>query len=190
VRRGFKAQAERLATAARAELGIDECGRLCPWKFAEHRGMFVWTPKELGLSDQDVAQLTLHDPDSWSGVTVRLGDAAGIVLNNAHPRTRQANTLMHEISHVELRHKAGQAMLSDDGLLLMTDYPSDQEDEANWLAGALLLPRQALLHHRGQGSSVLEIAADYGVSDELCTWRLRMTGVDRQLGVGRRSPFG
>lgn len=190
MRRGFKAHAERMAAAARLELGLDECAALCPWDYARRQGMVVWTPEDLGLEAVDLAQLTVEDPDSWSGVSIRLGSRIGVIVNSAHPPTRQASTLMHEIAHVQLRHVANHVEVSEDGLLLVSDYPAEQEEEANWLAGAMLLPRPALLRHRGRGSSVLEIAGEYGVSDQLCTWRLRMTGVDRQLGVGRRSPFG
>jgi hypothetical protein len=188
LRRGFKAQAERLAAAARAELGLSSRSALCPWEFAEHRGIAVWAPEDLGLDPDDLHHLTRVEPDSWSGLTVRHGELVGVVLNSAHPRSRQTNTLMHEIAHVDLRHVPSRVEMAD-GLLFLSDYPQDLEDEANWLAGAMLLPRDALVFHRNRGSSVIEIAEHFGVSDELCTWRLRMTGVDRQLGVGRRSPF-
>lgn len=189
MRRGFKAHAERVAVAARVELGLDDCAPLCPWEYACRQGIVIWTPDDLGLDAADLAQLTIEDPDSWSGVSIRLEGRIGMIVNSAHPRTRQASTLMHEIAHVQLRHVPNHVEVSEDGLLLVSDYPAEQEDEANWLAGAMLLPRPALLKHRSRGGSILEIAAEYGVSDQLCTWRLRMTGVDRQLGVGRRSPF-
>lgn len=35
--------------------------------------------------------------------------------------------------------------MSSTGLLLLSDYSDDQEDEADWLAAALLLPRDALV---------------------------------------------
>lgn len=170
-------------------MGLGPIEPVCPWALATHRGITVWAPGDLGMESDDLAQLTEVDPDSWSGLTVRHGELVGIVLNSAHPRSRQTNTLMHEISHLDLRHVPSRIEVSDGGLLLLSDYPQELEDEANWLAGAVLLPRNALLFHRGRGSSVVEIASEYGVSDQLCTWRLNMTGVDRQLGVGRRSPF-
>jgi hypothetical protein len=189
LRRGFKAQAERLAASARAVLGLDECAPLSPYAYAAHLGILVWQPEDLGLDPHDLAQLTVHDPDSWSGVSVRVEDRVGVILNTAHPSTRRTNTLMHEIAHVQLRHAPSHVQMTDDGLLLVSEYPKDLEEEADWLAGALLLPRAALVLHRGRGSAVYEIAGHFGVSDQLCNWRLRMTGVDRQLGVGRGSPF-
>lgn len=189
MRRGFKAQAERLAASARAALGLAEHAPLSPWTFASHLDILVWEPEDLDLDPSDLAQLTVHDPDSWSGVSVRVGERIGVILNSAHPPTRRTNTLMHEIAHVQLRHAPSHVHMTEEGLLLVSEYPKDLEEEADWLAGALLLPRSALLLHRGSGSAVYEIARHFGVSDQLCNWRLRMTGVDRQLGVGRGSPF-
>lgn len=188
MRRGFKAQAERLAASARAELGLAEHAAISPWKIADKRGIAVWEPQDLGIDPDDLHHLIHVDPDSWSGLTVRHGEYIGIVLNSAHTKGRQTNTLMHEIAHVDLQHRPNHVEMVD-GLLYLSDYPQDLEDEANWLAGAILLPRDALMQHRRRGSSVIEIAEYFGISDQLCEWRLRMTGVDRQLGVGRRSPF-
>jgi Zn-dependent peptidase ImmA (M78 family) len=112
-----------------------------------------------------------------------------VILNSSHPKTRQANTLMHEIAHIELKHVPNRVELSELGLLLLSDFSVEQEEEADWLAGSLLLPRNGLMRHRARGASANGIAQIFGVSDELCTWRLRMTGIDRQLGVGKRSPF-
>jgi hypothetical protein len=185
----FKAYAERFASEARREAGLDEGAPLCPWAYAERRGVIVLAPADLGIGPDDIAQLTVIDPDSWSGVTIREGAQLAVILNSAHPKTRQANTLMHELSHLELKHVPNGVTISEQGLLLLSDFSADQEEEADWLAGSLLLPRNALMRHRARGASANEIADIFGISDELCTWRLRMTGVDRQLGVGRRSPF-
>jgi hypothetical protein len=60
-------------------------------------------------------------------------------------------------------------------------YSDEQEQEADWHAAALLLPRDALVHHRSRGKTTLEIANHFGVSVALCEWRLRMTGVEIQI---------
>jgi Zn-dependent peptidase ImmA (M78 family) len=72
-------------------------------------------------------------------------------------------------------------MVSETGLLLLSDYSDEQEQEADWLAAALLLPRDTLIRLRAASHSVTDIASRYGVSEPLCEWRLRMTGVDIQL---------
>ena len=47
--------------------------------------------------------------------------------------------------------------------------------------GVLLLPRDALVHIRRQGSSDEEVVAEYGASKRMYTYRVSMTGVDRQF---------
>ncbi len=187
MKRGFKAHAERISAKLRSDLGFSERDRLDPKEFLRSIGIQVWDPQEIpNISQAYVEQLTVHDPDSWSGVTVREANAAVIVVNPTHPRTRQANTLMHEWAHIELRHKPNRVDRSDGGLLLLSDYPDELEEEADWLAGAVLLPREGLMHFRGQGIASEAIADHYGVSMELTTWRLRMTGIERQLRARQR----
>ncbi len=88
---------------------------------------------------------------------------------------------MHELAHIELRHAAARVEVSDTGLLLLSDYSDEQEQEADWLGAALLLPREGLVKLRSAHKSMSEIATLYGVSEALCEWRLRMTGVDVQM---------
>lgn len=71
--------------------------------------------------------------------------------------------------------------------MLVSEYSKDDEDEADWLAGALLLPRQALVEHRRRGLSVEQIARHHAVSRQMCEWRVRMTGVDLQLRRAKAS---
>jgi Zn-dependent peptidase ImmA (M78 family) len=93
---------------------------------------------------------------------------------------------MHEISHIERKHVAVSVTLSENGLLLLSDYSDEQEQEADWYAAALLVPRDSLLAMKSRGLSTSEIANHFGVSEALCEWRLRMTGVEVQLRRSRR----
>jgi len=54
--------------------------------------------------------------------------------------------------------------VSKTGVMLLSDYSDDQEQEADWHAGALLLPRNGLVHFRAQQRTPQDIAAHYGVS--------------------------
>ena len=182
MRRGFKAQAERISLNLREKMGLSCEDRFDPWGYLKDLGIVLWTPVDIpGMCPQHVEQLTVVDPDSWSGVTIREGDAIAIVVNPTHPRGRQANTLMHEWAHIELRHKPNRVDRSEGGLMLLSDYPSECEDEADWMSAAVLAPREGLVFWRKQGADVSEIAKNFGVSQELVNWRLRMTGVDRQM---------
>ena len=159
---------------------------MCPWKLAEHLGIIVFEPGELPIPANDLHQLTVVDPKAWSALTVKEAGLTAVVLNPTHPKTRQRNSLMHEISHIYLRHVGHRVDVSNQGLLLISDFSADQEDEANWLAGALLVPREALLAARSAGKAPEQICREYGVSSELCTWRLRMTGIEAQIQHRRR----
>ena len=52
----------------------------------------------------------------------------------------------------------------------------------NWLSGALLLPRDALKHYREKGWPAAKIIGHFQVSQEMYHWRIRMNGVDVQMG--------
>jgi Zn-dependent peptidase ImmA (M78 family) len=141
---------------------------------------------KLGLHGDAVRQLTVVDGDSWSAMTLSVGEAFAIVINPAHAVTRQRSDLMHELAHIILRHVPVRVEVSGTGLLLLSDYSDEQEQEADWLGAALLLPRSGLVQCRVARKSTTEIAAYYGLSTSLCEWRLRMTGVDVQMQRAKR----
>lgn len=165
----------------RADLGLDARAPLCPWAYAEHLGVVILTFDKLGLPEKVRDQLLVHDPRSWSGLTLKEGGRFFIVLNPTESRPRQVSTLMHENSHIVLSHVPGRVDVTASGMMLLSDYPKDQEDEADWLAATLLLPRDALHHYRSLGWDRDAICNEFGVSSDLCDWRLRMTGVETQL---------
>ena len=180
MKRGFKAQAERISHDLRSQLGLATTDPLCPWKLAEHLSIHVLDIKELPLPANDLEHLTSPGAD-WSGFSVREAGLTGVVLNTSHQKPRLRSTLMHEISHIFLRHGGSQVTLTDTGTLLISEFSDEQEDEANWLSGALLLPREALLQARAEKMNDSQICAKYGASSDMCVWRLRMTGVDVQM---------
>jgi hypothetical protein len=181
VRHGFKAQSERAASAARTRLGLKSYAPLDPWAYAAELNVMVLEFGRLGLPARTVRQLTVVDCDSWSAMTLRVDGAFAIVINPGHAVTRQRSDLMHELAHIELRHSPARVEVSASGLLLLSDYSDEQEQEADWLGAALLLPREGLVRLRSAQKSTTEIATYYGVSEALCEWRLRMTGVDVQM---------
>lgn len=181
MRRGFKSEAETRSAAARRSLKQAAHSALDPWKYAAHRNVQVLDITRLGLPAASLHHLTVVDPSSWSAMTLKDGQQFGIVINPAHVPWRQANDLMHELAHIDLNHLPARVDVSPNGLLLLSDYSEEQEGEADWLAAALLIPRDGLIRLRRQQKTVSEIATFYGVSNQLCEWRLRMTGVDTQI---------
>ncbi len=166
---------------ARIALGLRPNAPLNPWAYANHLNVIVLELAKLGLPDKAMRQLTAVDGESWSAMTIQNDDRFAIVINSSHALTRQRSNLMHELAHVELRHVPARVEVSDTGLLLLSDFSDEQEQEADWLGAAILLPRDGLAQLRASRTPATEIATYYGVSESLCGWRLRMTGVDVQM---------
>lgn len=186
-KRGFKTSCERLALQKRADVSLRPADALDPRLLATALGATVVTPTEIpGLSPESLSILLKTDPDSWSAATLRSPGLDLMIINSAHSPGRQASDLMHELSHVLLGHKASRIDVSADQQLLLRTHDPDQESEANWLAGCLLLPRPALLAIRRKGITDLRAAQHYGVSLEMLQYRMRVTGVllqARRAGV-------
>lgn len=81
-----------------------------------------------------------------------------------HSEGRLASDIMHELAHIILGHEPARVEVSKDGLLILSTYDKTQEEEAKWLSGCLLLPREAPLLIRRSGLSPEVAAAKYGVS--------------------------
>ncbi len=88
---------------------------------------------------------------------------------------------MHELAHLIAGHEPSKMIVSADGGLVMRTYDQKQEDEADWLSGSLLLPREALLYARRIDLSEREIRDQYFVTSARLRYRIAMTGVDRQF---------
>jgi uncharacterized protein DUF955 len=186
--RGFKSWAERAALTLRRELGLTAEAPVDPRRLAEHLEVKIWTPHDVqDLPPACRHQLLHEDPWGWSAVS-QFGDGHGIIIYNPrHSKARQTSDIMHELAHFILDHKQGTMIMSHDGSMVMRSYDRKQEDEANWLAWSLLLPREALIRAKKRGLTNLQIAEQYGVSEVLVTFRLQMSGVAAQLSASKRS---
>ena len=188
MRRGFKAWCERTASEYRQALGVPLDEALDPWVFAAFLDVLVLTPQDIpGLSDTSLKQLTVSDCDSWSAVTMSHSGINLVILNSSQSVTRQANSLVHELAHIILNHKADNAQVSAEGLLFRAQFDKEQEDEADWLAGCILVPGEGLLQACRRRHSPPLLARQFGVSQKLIDWRLRMTGVQKRMGGSWRS---
>jgi Zn-dependent peptidase ImmA (M78 family) len=71
-------------------------------------------------------------------------------------------------------------------MMMMADYNETHEDEANCLAGTLLVPRVALIELLGQGYDTQRAADYFGVTSAVLQMRRNLTGVDLQMSRRRR----
>ena len=182
MRRGFKAWCERTSHEYRSSLGVRLTDPLDPRRLANLLGVRVTTPEAIpSLSRETVSQLTSVDRESWSAVTISHDGKRLVVLNSGQSRARQTSSLAHELAHIVLNHTTDQAVLSDEGFLFRGSYDAAQEEEADWLASCLLVPREGLLAAGRRSVDHRYLAVRFGVSRDMIAWRWRMTGASRQL---------
>jgi IrrE N-terminal-like domain len=173
LRHGFKAEAERIALRERAALGLTATDRLDPRDLAAQRTVAVTPLGQLrALIPDDVEHLLVVDGSCFSAATVIRDGKAMVIYNEAHAPTRLANTIAHELAHLILEHEPTNAFDAFGN----RNFPSELEDEANWLAACLLVPKDGvqpiLVSH---GNDVARAAAHFGVSPQLMQWRVNAT---------------
>ena len=181
-RRGFKTWCEQIAAKLRRDNDLGPIAPLPPAAVADGLGVRLIPAEELsGVPPEVLGRLLGQHQSVWSAVTISAGDRHLVVYNSAHSKARQSNDLMHELSHLILKHTPSMSFMDPTKGLLIRSYDKNQEDEANWLSAALLLPRQALVVHRSRRTPAEDLCELFGVSRDLLTFRLNMTGVERQL---------
>src|SRR5262245_60447261 len=113
MRQGFVCEAEELALAVRAELGLEADDRLDCEALAAAWGIPVVSIAglhEAGARPASIHRLTVASPASFSAGTVLCGTTRLIVVNPAHSAGRLANSLAHELAHLLLEHQPGPAI--------------------------------------------------------------------------------
>ena len=179
--RGFKARCEEMSRSMRTELGIALIAPLPAKQLAPFLGVHVLQVAELGLSPDDTRQLLHNDPESWSAITVSAAGKDAIIVNPNHHGGRYSSDVMHELAHLLLGHESSTLFFAGQDNLALRGYNKEAEDEANWLAGALLLPRDALVSIRKKRCSKEVTCNEFGVSRRMLEFRMRVTGVERQF---------
>lgn len=188
LRRGFKSEAEATARKLREELRLGVAARLDPWKLAAYLGIPV-----LRLSDfhdelpSEVRQITRRDPHAFSAVTICRGSRRLVIVNDAHHPNRQASSLAHELAHILLWHEPAHAFGADS----VREWNPEQEAEAQWLGGVLLIPDDAALHIAARRLSLEDAGGEYGVSEDMVRFRLQVTAAKKRVAraAGYRRKF-
>ena len=140
----------------------------------------------VGISKATLEQLLNVDPWGWSAVSIMKDESPLVIYNPRHSKRRQASDIMHELAHLILDHSPAVMITSQDGRFVMRSYNTAQEDEANWLAWALLLPRDLLMACKRQALTAAQVAAKYEVSEKLVNFRIQVTGVAGQVRAATR----
>jgi hypothetical protein len=179
--RGFKTFCEELAVRVRHDLGLPPAAPLLPVRLAEWLHVTLWTPDDVpGLGPELRQRLLERHTASWSAFSLADGNRWLILYNSAHSAARTASNLMHELAHILLEHRPGKMVITQTGLALRT-FDRDQEDQASWLSGCLLLPRAALIHILKSRISSAHACSLYSVSNDLLRFRMNATGANIQV---------
>ena len=177
LRRGFKTEANQIATEIRAELGLSHVAPLDPWALSEHLAIEILPLSNMVSEAPSVTHFLNGGINSFSAITIFYGTARLIIHNDRHSRGRQNSNITHELSHALLQHPP-MPPLSELGL---RNFDQNLEDEANWLAGVLLIPERAALNIARQKLSVDIAAERYGVSTQMVQFRLNVTGAHKRV---------
>lgn len=185
--KGFKNTCETASLQMRRKLDLKETDPLDPYLLAEYLKIKVITPRNIpGLTDDKLGILLNNDTDSWSAATLVSNGRSLIILNSSHSIARSSSDLMHEISHILLGHRPSEIAVTQDRLLMLNIFNPDQESEASWMAGCLLLPRDILILIKRKGWNPQIVKSIYKVSEQMLNYRLGVTGVNSQFNRFRK----
>jgi len=134
-----------------------------------------------GLSQETREHLLGAGADAWSGGTCSRPLPNGwrvVILNPKHGQQRNNATLMEEVCHVFLGHKANRLSIvaqNKQGKTVARDYNEADEEAAYAVGAAALVPYGALKRLVRAGKSSLEIARRFNVSRELVEYRMKVS---------------
>ena len=184
--RGFKTRCENISESVRRDMGLRPSEPLPMEQLARYLDVRLLDPRSIpGMSETALRTLLQDDTGDWSALTISENGAVAVIYNPQHSIRRRSSDLAHEFSHLILRHAPSTMMFAPDGTWTLRSFNEQQEDEAGWLSGCLLLPRPAVYHIAKRVRDFERAASIYVVSKQLLRYRTNTTGVSRQLGAGR-----
>ena len=178
LRRGFKSEAERIAKIVREDLGVSASQSVTPEMIADLLGIIILAGDKL-IPLSRFENLESIQPGCFSACTLQPnGSQKIVVFNPLYAKSRRTSDLAHELAHILLNHDLSRIERLGDFTFLSCDQT--QEEEAAWLSGCLLLPRDLLLMEVRKGLSAKDIAWKHCVSETMARYRMNVTGVLRQ----------
>ena len=185
LRRGFKSECERIAERVRAEAHLSTGAQVSPEILAEYLNVELLAGDAL-LPLSRFEELRKLQDDAFSACTFPPMDGRTIIVYNPLSSVGRRNSdVAHELAHILLGHELSRVETIGESTFLSCD--PQQEEEAAWLAGCILLPRELLLREIRHGRSAKAIAKQYEVSEDMVIFRINVTGVLRQTRQTRRS---
>ncbi|MGB8509473.1 MAG: ImmA/IrrE family metallo-endopeptidase, partial [Pyrinomonadaceae bacterium] len=155
---------------------------LDPFSLAEFAKLMVISFEQIeGLSEETREHLLGVGANSWSGGTCSRPMPNGwrlVILNPKHGRARNNATLMEEVCHVFLGHKANRLSIvaqNKQGKTVARDYNEADEEAAYAVGASALVPYAGLRLLTRRGQTSIEIARHFNVSRELVEYRMKVS---------------
>ena len=184
LRRGFKSEAERIVQGVRADLGASGGESVALDALANMLGVEIIAGDRL-IPRSRFTDLNQIQADCFSACTFRPSPGRIVVVfNPLSASTRRKSDIAHELAHILLNHDLSRIEKLGDMTFLSCDPV--QEEEATWLSGSLLLPRDLLTSEVRGGLNAEQIAEKHGVSVRMARYRVNVTGVQRQNAAWKK----
>jgi Zn-dependent peptidase ImmA (M78 family) len=183
LKRGFKANAERLAKEYREKLNIHPCAALCAFKLADHLGIEVCKATEFVNSAEHVKLLSGASGQKceWSALTMVPASGKQIIIHNQfHSEARQQSDIMHELAHIICGHKHTPKEHDFELPIGLRSYDPVKEEEAKCLGATLQLATPCLLWATKRNMTHEEISNYFNSSIDMVKYRMNMTGIARR----------
>lgn len=155
---------------------------LDPFALADYAKLMVVDFEKIsGLSEETRVHLLGTGVNAWSGGTSSRPLPNGwrlVILNPRHGAQRNNATLMEEVCHVFLGHKANRLhIVAEDknGKTVSRDYNDSDEEAAYAVGAAALVPYTSLRRFVLKGKTSREIAQHFNVSRELIEYRMKVS---------------
>jgi IrrE N-terminal-like domain len=155
---------------------------LDPFALAQYAKLLVISFDQIeGLSEETREHLLGVGTNAWSGGTCSRPLPNGwrlVILNPKHGQARNNATLMEEVCHVFLGHKANRLSIvaqNKQGKTVARDYNDADEEAAYSVGAAALVPFAGLRKLVREDKSSSEIARHFNVSRDLIEYRLKVS---------------
>jgi IrrE N-terminal-like domain len=162
-----------VAQEERSALGLGSADPFDPYALAEEHGIAVYTLsglREFGLGDDALSHFTVRDSSAWSAALMSLGEARVIIENESHRLVRRRSNIAHELGHHLLEHPFDDVILGEDH---KRQFNEQQEKQATFMAGELLIPLAAAERMAFDGWDNARVAAAYGVSEQFAQMQMK-----------------
>jgi Zn-dependent peptidase ImmA (M78 family) len=189
LKRGFKAQAERLAKQYREDLKIHPCAPLCAFKLAEHLQIPVYPATLFLTEEKDIIQLSSSNGVNcgWSALTMIAKSGNQIIIHNPfHSPVRQQSDMMHELAHIICKHEHSQKAYDFVIPFGMREFDEIKEEEAICLGSTLQLATPCLLWANKRNMTNEAIASHFNASIEMVTYRMNTSGIGKRVFYNKK----